>query len=97
MADDVALEGEAVGSTKVRVDEAEERPSSALALADLAELARSGGGIESDLEQVRVARPGPLDRGGDELAEQRVGPVGAALELRVRLRADPERVRSAAR
>ena len=47
-------------------------------------------------------RPGGVasaasQRGADELAEQRVRPVGAALELGVGLRADPERVVGRAR
>src|SRR5579863_3962755 len=52
----------------------------------------SGGGIESDLEQVRVARPCPVDRSGDELPEQRVWPIRASLEFWVRLRPDEIRV-----
>ena len=41
-------------------------------------------------EQVRVAALGSRQRGADELAEQRGRAVGAALELGMGLRADPE-------
>ena len=50
-----------------------------------------------EVEQVRVAALGPAERGADELAEQRGGPVGPALELGMGLGADPERVARRAR
>ena len=50
-----------------------------------------------DVDEVRVAPLGPGQRGADELAEQRVGPVGAALELGVGLGPHPERVPGRAR
>src|SRR5215207_5627518 len=43
-------------------------------------------------DQRRVAPLAPAERGRHELAEQRRRPVRTALELRVRLRADPERM-----
>src|SRR5581483_7483588 len=46
----------------------------------------------SHLEELRVAPGGALERGPDELVEQRVRAVGPALELRMRLRGDPARV-----
>jgi hypothetical protein len=44
------------------------------------------------VDQPRLATFRALERGGDELAEQRVRAVRPALELRVGLRAGPERV-----
>src|ERR1700728_14875 len=52
----------------------------------------SAGGIEADVEQVRVPVARAGDGCADELPEERVGTVGAALELRVRLGPDPERM-----
>src|SRR5580692_4918648 len=52
----------------------------------------SGFGIETDVEQVRVAVPRPDDGGSDQPAEERVRAVRPALELRVRLGPDPERM-----
>ena len=46
----------------------------------------------TERQEVRVASLAARQRGADELAEERVGPVGTALELGVGLRADPERV-----
>src|SRR3954454_24421538 len=43
-------------------------------------------------KQMRIPALGPRERGSDELAEQRCRSIGPALELRMGLRADPERV-----
>ena len=56
---------------------------------------RLGDGVE--VEQVRLAALGPLERRRHQLAEERVGPVGPALELGVGLGRHPERVVRAAR
>src|SRR5207249_5604405 len=45
-----------------------------------------------NLDEPWRAALGPDERGPHQLTEQRMGPVGPALELRVGLRADPERV-----
>ena len=41
---------------------------------------------------MRLAPFGPVQRRGHQIPEQRVGPVGPALELGMGLGADPERV-----
>src|SRR5665213_1095118 len=46
----------------------------------------------TDVDQVRVPALGPGQSGADQLPEQRVGLVGAALELGMGLGPDPERV-----
>src|SRR5438552_6238318 len=43
-----------------------------------------------EVEQAGCPPLGPAQRGADELAEEGVGAIGAALELGVGLRADPE-------
>src|SRR5436309_7686659 len=43
-------------------------------------------------DQPRLAALGPDERGADQLAEERMGAVGPALELGVGLGADPEGV-----
>ena len=45
-----------------------------------------------EVEQVRLAPLGPVERRRHQFTEQGVGPVGSALELGVGLGADPERV-----
>src|SRR5215212_7138341 len=46
-----------------------------------------------EVEQAGATALGPLERRPQEVPEQRGGAVGPALELRVGLGADPERVR----
>src|SRR5579864_3708258 len=53
---------------------------------------RSCDGIGPDLEQVRIALTRAGEGGADELAKERVRTVRPALELRVRLGSNPERV-----
>ena len=95
--DDEALEGPAVGIEHLGLAHGEEsspgtppprRPGGTR------ERASSGTGLGHaiEIEQVRLAPLGPVQRRRHQLAEQGVGPVGPALELRVGLGADPERV-----
>ena len=92
VADDVALEGEARRVDEGAGDELEEgSPNRSRSPMKRNELG-SGNGITFDREQVRVATTGAHERRVDEPSEERVWPVRAALELRMRLGADPEAV-----
>ena len=105
MADDLALEGRAVGPLEGADGQADDvarwttasprwrnPPVPRVGHAVRVAWLRRGGRLDVEVEQVRVAALGPGQRGADELAEQRRRALGPALELGVGLGADPERV-----
>ena len=86
------------GSHEFTLDEAEGPPCVQVPFPKLAERRSPPTSVQRDglegveVEQSRRSAFRSGQGGGDEAAEQRVGPVGPALELRVGLGAHPERV-----
>ena len=99
VAHDVPLEGDAVGVEDRRPLDPDQPAQMDGLRGDRGEHGQPVAGVVppasadgTDVDQVRVASLGPGQGGAHQLAEERVGLVGSALELRVGLRADPERV-----